>query len=325
MTQEARIVPREVWAGTAALVFLLVISSVHFLLGLLATLFLPLPLLYLRIKTGRKAACLVAAGVWASYVLLAPVPGPLKSFLFLGMPMLLGLFLGEFLTAGYFIGRSIAFSVGATLGVLGLLILVIPSWGSPGVSSEEFQNRFLANMDAAFESYGDMGLIPREQVPEFQASAKEIAGAVFRVFPALLIIGTTITAWASLLAAKKLKPFQEIFDARWDRLKEWQAPEYLIWGVIAAGCTLLLPAPGVRTWGLNLLLVLLLVYFFQGFSIVVFYMDRKEVPRFLRGFVYAFILLQELATILVVTLGILDVWFDLRRIKKNLDPLNERG
>ena len=128
------------------------------------------------------------------------------------------------------------------------------------------------------------------------------------------------------MIARKLDPLKELFSKDWENLKEWQAPDPLVWVLVGAGCILLLPGTVSKAIGMNLLLVVLLVYFFQGLSIVAFFFDRKRVPKLIRGFAYAFIVLQEIATLLVVGLGVFDVWFNVRRIGKNaMGPLKENG
>ena len=245
----------------------------------------------------------------------------------LATPTLLGILLGEFLLAGYPVGRCIAFS---SIGCLVALFAVMLTWstGMDGVSFwESFRGQLQMNMEAAFEAYGSMGLIPAEKIPEYREMAGSMAESIFRIFPSLFVLGFVVMAWVTLMIARKIDPLKGLFSKGWENLKEWQAPDLLVWVLVGAGCMLLLSGPVSKAVGMNLLLVVLLVYFFQGLSIVAFFFDRKQIPRLVRGFAYAFIVLQEVATLLVVGLGVFDVWFNVRRIGKNAmgPPLKENG
>lgn len=326
MTHKAQSSSRELGLGTLALVVLVACSSLHFLTGIIATLLIPLPALYLRWKAGRWRAALIGITVYYFFGFLTMGSISLPILMVLAMPMLLGILLGEFLLAGYPVGRCIAF---ATIGCLIALFAVMSTW-STGVDGASFFESFRAqlqtNMEAAFEAYGSAGLIPAGQIPEYKEMASGLAESIFRIFPALFVMGFAMMGWITLMIARRIDPLKGLFSKDWEHLKEWQAPDPLIWVLVGAGCLLLLSGPVLKVIGINVLLVVLLVYFFQGLSIVAFFFDRKQIPKFIRGFGYAFIAFQEVATLLVVGLGVFDVWFNIRRIGKNaMDPLNENG
>ena len=103
-----------------------------------------------------------------------------------------------------------------------------------------------------------------------------------------------------------------------DQLRDWKGPEPLVWGLIACGFVLL--APGldiVNGLALNVLLVIAACYFAQGLAIIAFFFHKNKVPRFLRGITYVLIVLQQIFTLMVVGLGLFDLWGDFRRLKKN--------
>jgi uncharacterized protein YybS (DUF2232 family) len=92
----------------------------------------------------------------------------------------------------------------------------------------------------------------------------------------------------------------------------------LVWGLIACGFVLL--APGLEflnVVALNGLLVIAACYFAQGLAIIAFFFHKNNVPRFLRGITYVLIVFQQIFTLMVVGLGLFDLWGDFRRLKKN--------
>jgi hypothetical protein len=46
----------------------------------------------------------------------------------------------------------------------------------------------------------------------------------------------------------------------------------------------------------------------------VFYLHHWNVPRLLRAIIYALLLLQQFATLLLILLGLFDMWFNFRRL-----------
>jgi uncharacterized protein YybS (DUF2232 family) len=84
---------------------------------------------------------------------------------------------------------------------------------------------------------------------------------------------------------------------------------------VASGALLLLPNTLVKIAGLNGLLVLMMIYFFQGIAIVSFYFEKKRFPRILRIFLYSVIGLQQLMLFLVIGLGFFDMWLNFRKFE----------
>lgn len=91
-----------------------------------------------------------------------------------------------------------------------------------------------------------------------------------------------------------------------------------MWGLIACGFVLMIPGlEGLRVLGANVFLVIAAFYFAQGLSIIAYFFHKNNVPRFLRAVTYALIAFEQIFTVLVVGLGLLDLWGDFRRLKKN--------
>jgi uncharacterized protein YybS (DUF2232 family) len=88
-----------------------------------------------------------------------------------------------------------------------------------------------------------------------------------------------------------------------------------MWGVIACGLTILLPDKTFKVIGLNGLIVLMTIYFFQGIAIVSFYFEKKGVPRMFKIFIYSLIAIQQIILMAVIGLGFFDVWFDFRKLE----------
>ncbi|HJO63605.1 MAG TPA: DUF2232 domain-containing protein, partial [Desulfobacterales bacterium] len=94
----------------------------------------------------------------------------------------------------------------------------------------------------------------------------------------------------------------------------WKAPDFLVWGVIGCGLTLLLPSKALKMFGLNGLIILMTIYFFEGIAIVSFYFEKKEFSRILRLFLYTLIVLQQIILFLIIGIGFFDTWLNFRRL-----------
>ena len=100
-------------------------------------------------------------------------------------------------------------------------------------------------------------------------------------------------------------------------LNHWRAPEPLIWGVIGCGLIMFLPATEIRLIGVNGLLVLLTIYFIQGIAIVSFYFEKKKLPRAFRVVLYMMIAFQQLFLLVIICIGLFDLWINFRKIDTN--------
>lgn len=111
--------------------------------------------------------------------------------------------------------------------------------------------------------------------------------------------------------------------AVWPSFHQWQLPEKLIWTVIGMGAFILTPIEPLPKIGINCILLLCVVYCFQGFSVTVFFMNKWQIPLLLRSFFYVMIVFQSLGTLILLLLGVADIWVDFRKLKPKVAIGNE--
>ena len=174
------------------------------------------------------------------------------------------------------------------------------------------------NLELTLALYENMG-VSQESIHMLSNSLESIQYVLVRIIPALVVSSTLFISWTSLLLAKPLLRSRKLFFPSYDSLKLWKAPEHLVWGIIACGVTLLLPNKAIKVFGLNGLLILMTVYFFQGIAIVSFYFEKKKFPRMLRFVLYSFIALQQIILLVVIGLGLFDIWLNFRKLGVNED------
>jgi uncharacterized protein YybS (DUF2232 family) len=194
-------------------------------------------------------------------------------------------------------------------GVLGVCVAVF------GVYTV-FQSRGIGEMVHAYISqyleltgalYTDMG-IEKAQIDALNA-------AFLVVMPGMFIVSYMTTVWLNILVIKKLLARIGIRLKNMEALNRFKAPDPLVWAVIGFGVILALPVGPVKYVGINCLIILMLIYFFQGIAVISFYFQKKESPTFLKVFCYGLIAVQIYFLILVIGLGFFDNWINFRKLE----------
>ena len=81
----------------------------------------------------------------------------------------------------------------------------------------------------------------------------------------------------------------------------------------------MIPDKNFKIIGLNGLLILMTIYFFQGIAIASYFFEKKNFPRPLRFFLYTLIAIQQAVLLIVIGLGLFDMWADFRRLDYKKD------
>ena len=177
------------------------------------------------------------------------------------------------------------------------------------------------NLKATLDLYAGAGFSP-ETVERIRQQGPQIVATLVSVLPALAFGSFITLVLINIFFLLRRFPGRRDEIAGVGDLREWRAPEWLVWVFLGGGFLLLVPGLDAgRVVALNILLAASVVYFFHGLSIVAYYFHHKSVPRLLRGFIYLAIFFEQILTIAVVALGLFDLWGDFRRLKKkNLNP-----
>jgi uncharacterized protein YybS (DUF2232 family) len=97
---------------------------------------------------------------------------------------------------------------------------------------------------------------------------------------------------------------------------EWKAPEWLVWLLITAGFLVVLVDGPPGTFALNLLVILLPVYFLQGLAVIDCFFRRKAFSPIFRAIGYVLVTLVNPLPLLVAGIGVFDLWADFRKPRK---------
>jgi uncharacterized protein YybS (DUF2232 family) len=303
-------VAKDIATGTVITLFIFAAASYLPILGIFCALFIPLPTLFYRAKLGRHTGVILPAA--AVFVMSAVLGGIAVDLIFFLELLLLGFMLGEFLTQDLSVEKTILYTCASVL-MSGLLGLVVYSNVSNTGIHALVSGYIAKNLELTMALYEGMG-VSEESLVQLSNSIDQIHYILVRIVPAMIIGATLFIAWVNLLMAKGIFTAKGIFFPDFGTLNHWKAPDALIWLLIGCGGLLLMPVSNLKIVGLNGLLVLLVVYFLQGIAVVSFYFEKKQFPRALRLFLYSLIALQQFILLVVIGLGLFDMWLNFRKL-----------
>jgi uncharacterized protein YybS (DUF2232 family) len=283
---------------------------VYLVVGVLA----PLPVLVVSWRDGAWAALGLALAAALAMFVLNPAPATFwanlgfLNLLLMGV-LLAGLQAREVEAPAAIMITVVALSVMAGLFFLGQAFFL-------GIAPHDLLAQKSAEiMTTVRQVLGETGGGAGPTVPG--VAPDQMPRLLQRLLPGLLVTNTALVAWLNVVLARQIA-FILDKDRPEPAMYNWAPPEWVIFGLLGAGFLLLVPVPGARLLGLNLLMVLAVLYFSQGVAVVASWFLRLGVPRPLRVVGYILLFLNPLF-FLIITLGLMDLWLDFRRLHRPRD------
>jgi uncharacterized protein YybS (DUF2232 family) len=197
-----------------------------------------------------------------------------------------------------------------------IAVFTILSMGSEVSSYGQLIKSLDDGIGDALDYYRQSGEVSGETLVMLETTLYRMKVLIPLIMPSILGSFILIITWFTMILGNMLL-LKTSGNAPWTNCRYWQLPEKLIWVVIGAGIFAMLPIQIIRPIGINSLVLLSIVYCFQGISIAVFFMNKWNVPILLRSFFYVMIIFQSLGTVILLILGIADIWFDFRKLKQD--------
>jgi len=276
----------------------------------------PLPVYLAGRRLGSLAALLLVLAI--SLLVWYWQPGLEAVIKNLGLVelLLLGVLLSTLELRGWSTDRAIIISV-AGLTLLSLLFLAGQAYLSGMTPKEMFSQKageLTEVLTGVLTGAGDQSA--GEKI--LGATLEELKTLIRFLLPALVITNTALVAWINVILGRQI-----LLRFKWGEpeppLYYWSTPEWLIFPVLAMGFLLLVPVQLVRLASMNLLLVLALLYFFQGLAVIAAWFQRFRVPLIVRCIGYPLMFLHPLFLLAITTLGLCDIWLDFRRLHQPKD------
>ncbi|KJS01111.1 MAG: hypothetical protein VR65_10490 [Desulfobulbaceae bacterium BRH_c16a] len=233
------------------------------------------------------------------------------------------IFSAALLFSGFVLHRSVerqespalsGFKAAVSLAGSWFVVLTVFSAGSEISAYGQLLKTFDQGIVETLEHYRQSDTVSTETLIVLETTLHRMQLLVPMIMPAILGSIILMITWLTMMLGNILL-LKTCDKVAWAGYRYWQLPERLIWVVIVIGILALIPTHPVRAVGINSLILLSIVYCFQGLAILVFFMDKWNVPLLLRSFLYVMIVFQSLGTLILLLFGIADSWFDFRKLK----------
>ncbi len=328
-----------------------VVAVLLFMSGLMV-LFTPLPLVYAYVTQGRRmgiAACGALLAVtacmygWLLPWLTAQPAGSAAHFL--ALPGVgLAQHLAEQGVRAFGMTYSALFvAIAIALGEGVLRELKVVRWAGGAVaagvaciafaaSAAQFATHgaFVAGIAHYFEaviadvvSFNQAAGMTSEQIAYLAQNGPEVARVVMSLMPSLMFVFVLIVVVINMLVGRRLTRLPHAV-ARMRETVGFRLPDAGVWVVIACGVVFFVNLYVVRMgWlkavALTGLVAMAAIYFFQGFAVVSFFLERVRMKLVKLMAYIAIILFFQAVSVAFVGLGFADVWLHFReRLQKSV-------
>ena len=301
---------KDILSGVAFTVGLFSVSVFMPIIGFFCAMFIPLPVIYYRLKLGRQTGAMVPV---LTLMVMVMMIGKLSvDTLAFSELLLLGFVLGELFEHDLPVEKTILYASGSVLLAASAILVFYSGWSN--TSALALVTAYVGqNLELTLAMYRNMG-VSEEAVQVLSDSMDQIRYMLVRIIPGLAAVSVMFISWSNLLMARSVLKQRGMTPPDFGRLNQWQAPEHLVWGAIVCGILVMMTAKAFKLIGINGLLVFLTVYFFQGIAIVSFFFEKKNFPRMLRIVLYSMIALQQAFVLAVIGLGLFDIWLNFRKL-----------
>jgi len=273
--------------------------------------FVPQPVLALGFKIAPLWGC---AALLSAMVIVLLLAGHELAFIYGVFALMAGLI---FALLGRL--RALELLVATVAGAMfvaasALALNFFGSWTAMVEGFRASMNHYVASMIQVHEKMG----FSQESVNLLKEQLPDLVEMTLRLLPGLIFISFEFVVLINVLFLCRRFPERRGQWLALGNFREWKVPDRMVWGLIATGFAAFIPGlGGVRLFAVNLLFIIGVFYFAQGLSVIAFFFDKNNVPRFLRGTAYLLIFFQQIFTLLVAALGLFDLWGDFRRLNKN--------
>ncbi len=297
---------------TGIFLCILIIATIYLmpLIGVFAWMFLPLPVLFYRLKSGRKGGAIIM--IASLTVLIISTSNFALNTLYFGSLLLTGFFLGEFIEQHLRVEKIILYTGLTVLAACMTVLFLYSLTFTQGIDQliSNYVTRYQTLSTQLFSHSAE--LYPEMKID--QQMLEKASSLLVSTFPSIFINSYLTMIWLNILLIKRLLKTKGIIVKSIEHLDQWKAPEYLVFGVIGLSVLMFFPMGVLTIFTLNSLIILMFVYFFQGIAIVSFLFTKKSSPFALRSLFYILIAIQPLFMFLVIGLGLFDTWFNFRKL-----------
>ncbi len=297
---------------TGILLYMLMIAGIYMipLTGVVAWVFLPLPVLLYRLKTGRKGGIIIMLTSLA--ILMLVTRNIAMVTLYFGSLLMTGFVLGECIENHFPVGKIMPATCLIVFGscLVGVFLYSVSS----GRDIQQLMSGYISNYYAVSgEFFSELERLYPEMNLDRQMFEKENS-VILLAAPGIFINSYLMMLWLNILLTKKILLKKGIIVKTIENLNRWKTPHALVFGLIAVSVLIFFASGALKIISINILIILLFVYFFQGIAVVSFFFQKKRAPFAVRFFFYLLIAILPQFLLLVIGCGLFDTWINFRKL-----------
>ena len=293
----------------------MLIPSISVMTGVL----IPVPLIFVYVQLGRRPGLILLVLV---FVVLFTLVGPKQAILFFAEYAVLAGVMAEAIRFRLPFDKCILLST-LVSAALSITLLLFAFTDREATLTEFFQKQIEGHFTQSIEALKTIGDKP-EELRAMQEFADKASNSLAQSYPSFIILGSFITALINYYATRFL--WRRIYSDglfHHARFSGWAVPDQAIWVLIGSGAIVLLTDNTLGAIGVNLFLMVLIVYFFQGLSIIIYFLESRNVPVFFWVLIFFVIVFQPLLIGVSIGLGVFDIWMDMRKIRASGEQNSE--
>ena len=276
-------------------------------LGLMAALFSPVPLLIAYVRGGKQEGLASIALACGLVSLIGGWQGAVLFFLTFGL-MAIGI--AEALRRRF--KPEEAALLGALLPIAALGIALAAYFAHLGKSPILVIEEYLrSSLVEAAKMYTTLGLT--EAAATISAISDRFIYYLVRLLPGVVIATFVVQAACCYGAARTVIARKQGPAPDQPTLALWHAPDIWVWGLIATLACAVIPQETAHIISWNAAIIFGIVYTTQGIAVLEHYFRKAGMHTAVRGMLHAVI--QLLALPCATALGVVDIWADFRKVR----------
>ena len=276
-------------------------------------LFTPLPAAFVGMRFGSKAGVFAVLMTALFVILTSDLSTTLMYLVQFGIP-------GA--TLPWLLNRGLAWDkatvavlwVMLTVSLCGLFAVSVVAGQSPFAMAGDLIGNEIAQTTVVMQEMFARADLPADQKKEVSLAVGKMAIFLQDAYPGIAITVSGLMTVGLVFLLSVLARGRYTVPGK--AFPEWKVPEQLVWILIASGFLVAFSDGLPGTFALNLLVILLPVYFLQGLAVIDCFFRRKAFSPIFRAFGYLLVTLVNPLPMVVTGLGIFDLWADFRKPKE---------